>query len=101
MRLSAVFLMVLLVSASPALAGPGIDAVEALKIVDPLDDLQVGQNKITLTHSRTCCPVDVEFCLKCPVQCIKRNRHTVRIVTAGRDVLIRFRLGGKVGVWGG
>jgi len=101
--LAALLLFVPFVSAdeAPAAIEPAPVTAAPAQAADPLANLQAGENRVTLTHSRTCCPVEVCFCLKCPTGCVKHGKNHIRIKQSGRDVVIHFQKKGGVRVTGG
>jgi hypothetical protein len=90
---------------APAVHASAITAAEAAEEVEVTgitkSALVVGLNRLTVQHTRSCCPHEICFCLRCPVECIKRGKHHIRIVQPGRDVVIRFKRFNRVAVRGG
>src|SRR5262245_34148051 len=51
-----------------------------------------GKFEVTLIHPKTCCPVNVCFCLPCKEACkVTATKHVLRFSYKGKDVVIRFK----------
>jgi hypothetical protein len=80
-------------------APAALSVAEFARVFQPLP----GNYEVTLIHPRTGCPVTVNFSLPAGycVTKVKATRHSLRFdIDHRRDVVIEFRLNGKVDVRG-